>query len=154
MKIIAYDPLVDPQVGRPVPVHFVETLGEGLAVCDFLSIHVPLTPQTRDLIGTEELALMKPTAFVISTARGGIINETALIDALSSGRIRGAGLDVFAEEPLPAGHPLVKLDNVILSPHTAALTRECADRMDRVAAQNCLDAIDGRLNAALIVPNG
>jgi D-3-phosphoglycerate dehydrogenase len=154
MKILVYDPLVDPQLGRNAPVHFVETLREGLAVCDFLSVHVPLTPQTRDLIGVEELALMKPSAFVISTARGGIVNEAALVDALRSGRIRGAGLDVFVEEPLPAGHPLVKLENVILSPHTASLTRECAARMDRVATQNCLDAIDGRLNPALIVRNG
>jgi D-3-phosphoglycerate dehydrogenase / 2-oxoglutarate reductase len=154
MTILVYDPLVDPQLGRNAPVHFVETLREGLAVCDFLSVHVPLTPQTRDLIGVEELALMKPSAFVISTARGGIVNEAALVDALRSGRIRGAGLDVFVEEPLPAGHPLVKLENVILSPHTASLTRECAARMDRVATQNCLDAIDGRLNPALIVRNG
>jgi D-3-phosphoglycerate dehydrogenase len=154
MKIIVYDPFVDPHPGRNAPVHFVETLREGLAVCDFLSVHVPLTPQTRDLIGAEELALMKPSAFVLSTARGGIVNEAALVDALSSGRIRGAGLDVFVEEPLPASHPLVKLENVILSPHTAALTRECAARMDRVATQNCLDAIDGRLNPALTVPAG
>jgi D-3-phosphoglycerate dehydrogenase / 2-oxoglutarate reductase len=154
MKVLVYDPLVDPQLPRNAPVHFVDTLREGLAACDFLSVHVPLTPQTRGLIGAAELALMKPSAFVISTARGGIVNEAALVDALSSGRIRGAGLDVFAEEPLPAGHPLVKLDNVILSPHTAALTRECAARMDRVAIQNCLDAIDGRLDPALVVPNG
>lgn len=155
MKVLVYDPLVEPQAGWPgAPVHFVQTLREGLAACDFLSVHVPLTLQTRDLIGVEELAMMKPGAFVISTARGGIIDETALADALRSGRIRGAGLDVFAEEPLPANHPLTKLDSVILSPHTAALTRECADRMDRVAAQNCLDAIDGRLDPTLIVPNG
>jgi D-3-phosphoglycerate dehydrogenase len=154
MKVMAYDPVVNPELRRTVQVHFVGTLREGLAVCDFLSVHVPLTPQTRDLIGAEELALMKPSAFVISTARGGVVNEAAVVDALSSGRIRGAGLDVFVEEPLPTSHPLVKLENVILSPHTAALTRECADRMDRVAAQNCTDAIDGRLNPALIVPNG
>lgn len=155
MKVMAYDPVVNPEVRRTTAqVHFVETLREGLAVCDFLSVHVPLTPETRDLIGAEELALMKPSAFVISTARGGIINEAALVDALSNGRIRGAALDVFVEEPLPTSHPLVTLENVILSPHTAALTRECANRMDRVAAQNCIDAIDGRLNPALIVPNG
>lgn len=154
MKILVYDPLVSPQLRRNAPVQFVESLREGLTACDFLSVHVPLTPETRDLIGAEELALMKPGAFVISTARGGIVNEAALVDALSGGRLRGAGLDVFVEEPLPAGHPLAKLDNVILSPHTAALTRECAARMDRVAAQNCLDAIDGRLNPAFVVPNG
>ncbi|MBV9997944.1 MAG: hydroxyacid dehydrogenase [Verrucomicrobia bacterium] len=153
MNIIVYDPFVDLLPVRNAPVRFVDNLREGLGACDFVSVHVPLTPQTRDLIGAEELGLMKPGAFVISTARGGIVNEAALVDALSSGRIRGAGLDVFVEEPLPASHPLVKLENVILSPHTAALTRECAARMDRVATQNCLDAIDGRLDPALIVPN-
>jgi len=153
IKVLVYDPLVDRSLPSGLPVDFVATLHEGLTACDFLSIHTPLTPKTRDLIGVEELAMMKPTAFVVSTARGGVVNEMALVDALTNGRIRGAGLDVFTQEPLPADHPLVKLDNVLLSPHTAALTRECADRMDMVAAQNCLDAIDGKLNPALLVPN-
>ena len=154
LKITVFDPCIDPDARRAAPVHFVETLREGLAGCDFLSVHAPLTPQTRDLIGPEELALMKKSGFVVSTARGGIINEAALVEALANGRIRGAALDVFSEEPLPASHPFTRLDNVILSPHSAALSRECAERMDLVAAQNCLDAIDGRLNPALIVAGG
>ncbi|HEY0791157.1 MAG TPA: hydroxyacid dehydrogenase [Chthoniobacterales bacterium] len=154
MKVLVYDPLVKPAAGARAPVDFVSTLHAGLTACDFLSVHAPLTPETRDLVGSEELAIMKPTAFVVSTARGGVVNESALADALANGRIRGAGLDVFTQEPLPAGHPFTKLDNVLLSPHTAALTRECADRMDVVAAQNCLDAIDGKLDPALLVPNG
>jgi phosphoglycerate dehydrogenase-like enzyme len=105
------------------------------------------------LIGRKELAAMKSTAFVISTARGGVVNEDDLVNALRTGLIRGAGLDVFNEEPLPSSHPLLGLENVILSPHAAALTRECAQRMDVVAARNCLDAIDGKLDPALIVPN-
>ena len=96
---------------------------------------------------------MKSTAFVISTARGGVVDEDELVNALRTGSIRGAGLDVFNEEPLAPNHPLLELENVILSPHAAALTRECARRMDEVAARNCLDAIDGKLNPAFIVPN-
>jgi phosphoglycerate dehydrogenase-like enzyme len=96
---------------------------------------------------------MRPTAFIISTARGGVVDEDDLIFALRTGLIRGAGLDVFTEEPLPPNHPLLGLTNVILSPHAAALTEECARRMDVVAARNCLDAIDGRLDPGLIVPN-
>ena len=96
---------------------------------------------------------MRPTAFIVSTARGGVVNEDDLVSALRTGLIRGAALDVFAEEPLPPNHPLLGLTNVILSPHSAALTEECARRMDVVAAKNCLDAIDGRLDPALVVPN-
>jgi D-3-phosphoglycerate dehydrogenase len=125
-----------------------------LATCDFLSVHVPLNHETSGLIGRKEFAVMKSTAFVISTARGGVVEEDELVNALRMGLIRGAGLDVFNEEPLPANHPLVVLENVILSPHTAAFTRECAERMDAVAATNCLDAIDGKLDPVLIVPNG
>ncbi|MBV9491353.1 MAG: hydroxyacid dehydrogenase [Verrucomicrobia bacterium] len=155
MKVTVFDPLINAAARQTAaaPVHFVETLPDGLAGCDFLSVHVPLTPQTRGLIGPAEFAMMKPGVFVVSTARGGIIDETALVDALRGGRIRGAGLDVFVQEPLPADHPLTRLDNVILSPHTAALSQECANRMDRVAAQNCLDAIDGKLDRAFVVPN-
>jgi phosphoglycerate dehydrogenase-like enzyme len=94
---------------------------------------------------------MRSTAYVISTARGGVIDQVELLNALRAGMISGAGLDVFEEEPLPPNHPLTKLENVVLSPHTASLTRECAQRMDEVAARNCLDAIDGKLDPALVV---
>jgi D-3-phosphoglycerate dehydrogenase len=82
-----------------------------------------------------------------------VVDEDELVNALRTGLIRGAGLDVFKEEPLPAHHPLLGLENVILSPHVAALTEECAQRMDEVAARNCLDALDGKLDPALIVSN-
>ena len=153
MRVLVYDPFVQETVFDEFPVEPVIDLLCGLAICDFLSVHVPLRPETSGLIGRKEFAVMKPTAFVISTARGGVIDEDKLVNALRTGLIRGAGLDVFTEEPLPPNHPLVDLENVILSPHTAALTQECAERMDTVAATNCLDAIDGRLDPALIVPN-
>jgi D-3-phosphoglycerate dehydrogenase len=153
MHVAVYDPLVPDAVFGEFRVEPVMDLLHGLAICDFLSVHVPLIPQTAGLIGRKELAAMKSTAFVISTARGGVVDEDELVNALRMGLIRGAGLDVFKEEPLPPNHPLLGLENVILSPHAAALTEECAQRMDEVAARNCLDAIDGKLDPALIVPN-
>jgi D-3-phosphoglycerate dehydrogenase / 2-oxoglutarate reductase len=153
MRVVVYDPLIPGTVFGEFRVEPVRDLLSGLAICDFLSVHVPLTNQTAGLIGRKELAAMKSTAFVISTARGGVVDEDDLINALRLGLIRGAGLDVFNEEPLPSSHPLLGLENVILSPHAAALTRECAQRMDVVAARNCLDAIDGKLDPALVVPN-
>jgi D-3-phosphoglycerate dehydrogenase / 2-oxoglutarate reductase len=153
MRVVAYDPLVSEEVFGEFRIEPVMDLLDGLAICDFLSVHVPLTLQTAGLIGRKELAAMRPTAFIISTARGGVVDEIDLVSALRTGLIRGAGLDVFNEEPLPPDHPLLGLENVILSPHAAALTEECAKRMDEVAARNCLDAIDGKLNPTLIVPN-
>ena len=153
MRVVVYDPFVPDTVFGEFRVEPVMDLLPGLAICDFLSVHVPLIQQTAGLIGRKELAAMKPTAFLICTARGGVVDEDELVNAIRTGLIRGAGLDVFKEEPLPAHHPLLGLENVILSPHVAALTEECAQRMDEVAARNCLDALDGKLDPALIVPN-
>jgi D-3-phosphoglycerate dehydrogenase len=153
MRVVVYDPFIPEAVFDEFRVEPAIDLMQGLAICDFLSVHVPLIKQTAGLIGRKELAAMKSTAFVISTARGGVIDEDDLLNALRMRLVRGAGLDVFEKEPLPANHPLVGLDNVILSPHAAALTGECARRMDEVAARNCLDAIDGKLDPALVVPN-
>jgi D-3-phosphoglycerate dehydrogenase len=153
MRVVVHDPLVPEEVFGEFRVEPVADLLKGMAICDFLSVHVPLSHQTKGLIGRKELATMRPTAFIISTARGGVIDEDDLVNALRTGLIRGAGLDVFNEEPVPQDHPLLGLENVILSPHSAALTAECAQRMDKVAARNCLDGIDGKLDPSLIVPN-
>jgi D-3-phosphoglycerate dehydrogenase / 2-oxoglutarate reductase len=153
MRVMVHDPLVSEEVFTDFKIEPALDFRQGLAICDFLSVHVPLTPRTVGLISRQELAAMRPTAFIVSTARGGVVNEEDLVSALRTGLIRGAALDVFAEEPLPPNHPLLGLTNVILSPHSAALTEECARRMDVVAAKNCLDAIDGRLDPALVVPN-
>jgi D-3-phosphoglycerate dehydrogenase / 2-oxoglutarate reductase len=153
MHVMVHDPLVSEEVFTDFKILPALDLRQGLAICDFLSVHVPLTPRTVGLIGRQELAAMRPTAFIVSTARGGVVDENDLISALRMGLIRGAALDVFAEEPLPPNHPLLGMTNVILSPHSAALTEECARRMDVVAAKNCLDAIDGRLDPVLVVPN-
>lgn len=104
---------------------------EFLAACDFLSVHCPLTDDTRDLIGTAELSRMKRSAFVLNTARGGIVNEAALLAALQDGTIAGAALDVLAQEPPPADQPLIatKLPNLIITPHNAWVSRECRQRL-------------------------
>jgi phosphoglycerate dehydrogenase-like enzyme len=108
-----------------------------LADADIVSLHVPLTAETTELLDAERFARMKRGALLINTARGGLVNEAALLDALTSGRLAGAGLDVFAAEPLPAQHPLVRLPNVVLAPHVAWLTRETLRRSLDVAVDNC-----------------
>jgi glyoxylate reductase len=113
-----------------------------LREADFVSLHVPLTPQTRHLIGSRELALMKPTAYLINTARGPLVDEAALVAALAQGRIRGAGLDVYEREPQL--HPgLVDLDNVVLLPHVGSATVETRTRMAVMAAENLLAGLRG-----------
>jgi D-3-phosphoglycerate dehydrogenase len=110
-----------------------------------------MTAETRGIIGAKELALMPKGARVINTARGGIIDETALIAALQSGYIRGAALDVFEKEPPAADNPLLKLDSVILSPHSAGLTVECAERMAVACVENALAGLAGKLDPATVI---
>lgn len=118
---------------------------------DFLSLHVPLTPATHHLIGARELGLKKPTAFLINTARGKVVDEEALVEALKSHKIVGAGLDVYEHEPHL--HPeLAKLDNVVLLPHVGSATGETSLAMAMLAAENPLAALDGRRPANAINP--
>jgi phosphoglycerate dehydrogenase-like enzyme len=121
MEVVAHDPLVDDADVPLVP------LAELYATCDAVSLHVPLTAETRGMVGAEELAAMKPTAFLLNTARGGLVDEEALADALRSGRLGGAALDGFAEEPL-GDSPLRGLDNIVLSPHAGAATLDAVRR--------------------------
>ncbi|MDI6772035.1 MAG: D-glycerate dehydrogenase [bacterium] len=120
------------------------SMEEVLRLSDFVSIHVPLGPRTRHLIGAPQLALMKPTAFLINTARGPIVDSGALYDALAGRRIAGAGLDVFEEEPLPADHPLLTLENVVVAPHIASASVKTRTGMALMAVENLLDALAGR----------
>ena len=118
---------------------------------DFVSIHCPKAPETVNMFNAATLGLMKPTAFLVNTARGGIVDEDALYDALSSGRLRGAGLDVLAKEPPDPANKLFTLENVIFSPHMAGVTQEASDRMATTAVENILSVFDGRPNAANVV---
>jgi D-3-phosphoglycerate dehydrogenase len=123
----------------------VETrLDRLLARVDILSLHCPLTDATRGLIGRRELSLMKPGALLVNTARGAVVDEDALVDALRSGHLAGAGLDTFASEPMAAGHALLSMDQVLLTPHVAGATRDAAIRVATVAARNVLDVMQGR----------
>jgi glyoxylate reductase len=115
---------------------------------DFVSLHLPLTAGTRASIGARELALMKPGSFLINTARGAIIDEAALINALTTGPLAGAGLDVMVEEPLPADSPLCRLPNVVLAPHAGGATRETRERMECLCVENALAVLSGTLPLA------
>jgi glyoxylate reductase len=120
---------------------------------DFVSIHCALTDETRGLIGERELALMKPTAVLVNTARGAIVDEKALAHALKKHALFAAGLDVFEKEPLPADSPLLKLDNVVLAPHAASSSRETRDAMAVIAAQNVIDFFEGRKPRSIVNPD-
>ena len=119
-------------------------LEELLGRADFVSLHTPLTPDTRHLIGAAALARMKPTAFLINTARGGVVDQEALRAALIEGRIAGAGLDVTDPEPLPADHPLLDAPNLLVVPHIGSATVRTRERMAAMAADNLLAALAGR----------
>jgi glyoxylate reductase len=119
-------------------------LDELLSASDFISLHVPLTPRTRDLIDAAALAKMKPTAILINTARGGIVDQRALAQALRDGTIAGAALDVTDPEPLPADDPLLEAPNLIVVPHIGSATRAARERMAELAVDNLLAGLDGR----------
>jgi lactate dehydrogenase-like 2-hydroxyacid dehydrogenase len=125
---------------------------EVFTTADFVSIHAPLTAETRGSIGAREFALMKPTAYLINTARGAIVDEAALAAALRAGRPAAAALDVMAEEPLPAASPLCGLANVILQPHAAGATRETRRAMEELAVANLLAVLRGERPRAIVNP--
>jgi D-3-phosphoglycerate dehydrogenase len=149
MKVRAYDPYLM-RAGWPEGgAEGIDALQEGLGWADVISFSLPHTG--KPLIGEDEIAQMKDGVILINTARGGIIDEAPLIGALKSGKIGGAGLDVFEAEPLPANHPLYSFDQVLLTPHIAGLTRESAERMAVSSAENILNFFAGCLDQALIV---
>ena len=128
------------------------SLDELLSRSDIVSLHVPLVPETRGMIGREAIARMKPGAVLVNTARGGLVDESALVEALQSGRLSAAGLDVFANEPVAAGNPLLALPNVALMPHVAWLTPETLRRSLGIAIENCARIRDGRALLHQVVP--
>ena len=149
MTIRAFDPYLAAQGWPTGPVQPVESLEEGLAWADLVSIHAPKSDQP--LIGADQLKAMKSSAVIVNTSRGGIVDEHALADALRNGRIRAAGIDVFDPEPPHSDNPLFGLDNVLLSPHIAGLTEEGSARLGIHSIQNILDFLVGRLDPALVV---
>jgi len=151
MRVLAYDPYLSAMEIASRGAEKVE-LRELLAGADFVSLNCPRTAETRNMIGAAELALMRPHAFFITTARGGIHDEAALATALRDKRIAGAGLDVWAKEPPPPDHPLMGFDNVLVSPHTAGVTREARETMARIAAEQLLGIFDGKRPPRLLNP--
>ena len=148
---LAFDPYVGPDVAGPLGVRLVG-LDELLAASDFVSIHCPLTGRTRGLIGARELALMRADAYLINTARGGIVDEDALYEALARGRPAGAAIDCFAEEPVTRPHRLGTLDNVLLAPHSIAWTDEMFRDVGRTACRGLLDLALGRRPHGVVNP--
>ncbi len=150
MSIVVHDPQLSASQVTGLGYDFAPDLHLAFAEADVVSLHPPRTPETVGMIGREVLTRMKPSAIVINTARGGLIDELALADALAEGRLNGAALDVFDVEPPPPDHPLYKLPNVLLSPHLGALTQEAAQRMAAVAAEHILAGLDNRLDRAVV----
>jgi D-3-phosphoglycerate dehydrogenase len=144
MQVLVYDPYKPAAEIKAAGCEPVSDLDAALPRADFVSIHCPKTPETVGLFNAARLALMKPSAYLINTARGGIVEEKALHAALVAKKLAGAGLDVFEQEPPPVGHCLHSLPNVIMAPHVAGVTREAVDRMSEQTARNILSALDGQ----------
>jgi D-3-phosphoglycerate dehydrogenase / 2-oxoglutarate reductase len=143
MQVLVYDPYKPAAEIQAAGCEAVADLDAALPRADFVSIHCPKTPETIGLFNAARLRLMKPTAYLINTARGGLVDEKALLQALVTGQIAGAGLDVFEQEPPPIGDALHALPNVIMAPHVAGVTREAVDRMSEQTARNILSVLDG-----------
>src|SRR6188508_709879 len=144
MDVYVLDPNISAADIKAAGATKVTDLKAILPKVDFVSVHCPKAPETINMFNAETIGLMKPGAFLVNTARGGIINEEALYDALTSGKLRGAGLDVLEREPPDAAHKLFALDNVIFSPHMAGVTREANDRMAIAVMENILSVFDGK----------
>ena len=135
MEVYVYDPFLDNEIiikNQCIPIE----KNQGLAIADFITIHLPLNGDTKNFISQTELNVMKKKSILVNTSRGGIVNENDLCIALESKKIQGAGMDVFVSEPPESNHPFFKLDNILLTPHNAALTLECRERMSLEASQN------------------
>ena len=150
LKVIAYDPLPNEAFAGLHGVRLC-SLDELLAEADIVSLHLPCTPQTTNMINARTLGQMKAGAVLVNTSRGGLVDEDALADALASGKLMAAGLDVFRTEPLPLSSPLLKLDNVLLSPHMGGLDHESQRDMSTMAAQCVVDLYQGRWPEGCVV---
>lgn len=144
MRTLVYDPYLPAQTLKAAGCEPVTDLDAAVALADFITVHCPKNTETTNLFDAKRLARMKPSAYLVNTARGGIVNEAALAEALTTGKLAGAGIDVFEREPAGIDHPLLKLSNVIVSPHIAGVTVESLDRMAVAAVENTLSVLDGR----------
>jgi len=151
MRVMVLDPLYHPARIAADGFTPARDLHAALAEADVVTLHCPLRAETHHLLDAHAFAALKPGAILVNTARGPLVEQAALVEALHGGRLHGAGLDVLEVEPSDADNPLFSLPNVLVSPHNAASTEEGLARMARQAAQNILDALDGRADPAMAV---
>ena len=151
MSVNVYDPFVDKKIIESFGGKKVEDLNMAFKTADFLSIHMPLNEKTKNLINLEKLKSMKQNMIIINTARGGIINEKDLNQAINMNIIFGAGLDVFEKEPIDLNNPLINNKRVLLSPHSATFTQECTERMGIQTVQNLIDFFENKVQKKMIV---
>ena len=150
-KVYVYDPYIEEQIIKEHGGIKVSSIEEGLKIADYVSLHMPLTNETKDLLNYDVFKKMKKNSILVNTARGGIINEYDLDKALNEGLIFGAGLDVFSNEPVENNNPLLKNKNIILSPHSATFTNECTSRMSIETTKNIIDFFENTLDKSMIV---
>ena len=145
MNVVGYDPMISVEHAWKLAqsVRHENSLDELFAACDFITVHVPMTDKTRGMIGREQFAVMKPTAFFLNAARGDLVDEAALVEALETGKIAGAGLDVLTQEPMLADHPIMKFPNAIVTPHMAAQTQQTVAKLVTMAAEGTLAVLNG-----------
>ncbi len=151
LNYLAYDPYLNIEVAKQLGVRMV-SLDEVLNESDFISLHAPLTNETHHMLGAREFKLMKRHAILVNTARGGIVDQTALYQSLKEGRIAGAGLDVLEQEPPPSGLPLLELDNVVVTPHSAAYSDKLMDEMCKSGFQTAVDLLAGKGSSSVVNP--
>lgn len=152
MRVLGYDPYVDASTLAGYGVQKIENLEDMLPQCDFVTLHCPGGAETRHMMNERTLSLMKPTAYLLNTARGTVIHEAALIQALQSGKIAGAAVDVYDPEPPGLDNPLLRMENVIVSPHYCAMTEESLYNMATMVAQGVLDGLNGKRPEYLVNP--
>jgi D-3-phosphoglycerate dehydrogenase len=152
MKVLGYDPYVDAKTLAGYGVQKVEKLEEMLPLCDFVTVHCPGGAETRRMINTRTLACMKPDAYLINTARGTVVDEAALVEALQKKQIAGVAMDVYDPEPPRPGNPLLHMDNAIVTPHFCAMTAESLYNMGTMVAQGVLDVLAGKRPQYLVNP--
>lgn len=152
MRVLAFDPFVAPARAAALGVELVHTLADVLAAADVVSIHCPASPETYRLINADTLALMRPGSYLINVSRGAIIDEAALVEALRSGHLAGAGIDVFDPEPAAADHPLFQLPNTICTSHIGSYTSACVLRMQVMACEQVAGALRGERPTSLVNP--
>lgn len=151
MRVLVLDPAVSPEAVGPFGVEIARNLDELLREADVISLHVPCTPATENMINRHTLTQLKPNAVLINTSRGGLIDEPALVDALQNGRLLGAALDVFRAEPLPLDSPLLNCENLVLSTHVAGIDQDTTKLAGRMAAENIIALANGQWPTGCIV---